>query len=73
MFSFQVDVLSGENGETFHTDTEILWVEFQDRVVGILGNLQKIQLSGKIAGEGKWGVLNSVEGLGGTSAKRHFS
>ena len=29
----------------------------------MLGEPQKVQLFGKIAGEGKWGVLNGVEGL----------
>jgi Tfp pilus assembly protein PilZ len=40
------------------------WVEFRDRIITILGDPHKVQLSGKVAGEGKWGALNSVEGLG---------
>ncbi len=40
------------------------WVEFQDRIIRILGDPQKIQLAGRITGEGGWGLLNSVEGLG---------
>ena len=45
-------------------NTEMPWVEFRDRIVRILGDPPKIQLSGKVAGEGKWGALNSAEGLG---------
>jgi hypothetical protein len=63
VFAFQVDVLDGEKRETFCADTDMPWVEFRDHIVRMLGDPQKVQLSGKIAGEEKWGVLNSVEGL----------
>ena len=56
-------MLDGEKKETFQADTEITWVEFRDRVAGILGNPQEVRLSGKIASDGKWAVLNGVEGL----------
>lgn len=65
MFAFQIDVIDGEKSETFHTDTEMPWVEFRNRIVRILGDPHKVQLSGKIVGEGKWGVLNGVEGFSG--------
>ena len=32
-------------------------------VAGILGNPQEVHLSGKITSNGKWAVLNGVEGL----------
>lgn len=53
MFAFQVDVLDGKKRETFYADTDMPWVEFQDRIVRMLGDPEKVQLSGKIAGEGK--------------------
>jgi hypothetical protein len=65
VFAFQIDVLDGEQSETFYADTEMPWAEFRDRVVRILGDPHKVQLSGKIIGEGKWGILNGVEGLSG--------
>jgi hypothetical protein len=63
VFVFQVEVLDGEQKETFEADTEITWETFRDRVVGLLGNPQRVQLSGRIAGEGRWGALNREEGL----------
>ena len=64
MFAFQIDVLDGEQSETFHADTDIMWAEFRNRIVRILGDPHKVQLSGKIVGEGKWGILDGAEGLG---------
>ena len=49
----------------FYMDTEMLWVEFQNCIIRILGDLHKVQLSGKIVGEGKWGALNGIKGFGG--------
>ena len=63
VFVFMVDILANEKGETFHADTEMPWPEFWDHVVRLLGDPEKVQLSGRIAGKGKWGVLNSVDGL----------
>ena len=63
VFAFQVDVLDGEQRETFQTDTEVSWGEFRGRIVRSLGDPEKVQLSGKIVGDGRWGVLNGDEGL----------
>ena len=65
MFAFQINIIDGEKCKMFHTDTEMLWVKFWNCIVRILGDPHKVQLSGKIVGEGKWGVLNGVEGFGG--------
>lgn len=64
VFAFQIDVLDGEQSETFYADTDMPWVEFRDHIVRILGYPDKVQLSGKIVGEGKWAILSGVEGLG---------
>jgi hypothetical protein len=50
-----VDILANEKGENFYADTDMPWVEFRDRVVRLLGDPEKVQLSGRITGEGKWG------------------
>lgn len=63
MFAFEVNILDGEKSETFYADTEMPWAEFRDRVVRILGDPQNVQLSAKIVGEGKMGVLNGAEGM----------
>ena len=63
MFAFEVNILDGEKSETFYADTEMPWAEFRDRVVRILGDPQNVQLSAKIVGEGKMGVLNGAEGV----------
>lgn len=65
MFTIQADVLDGERRETFYTETDMSWVEFCDHIIRILGDLQKVELSGKITGEGKWVILNGAEGLEG--------
>ena len=64
VFAFQIDVLDGEQSETFYADTDMPWVEFRDHVIRILSYPDKVQLSGKIVGEGKWAILSGVEGLG---------
>jgi hypothetical protein len=65
VFVIQADILDGEKRESFYAETDISWVEFRDRVVRILGDPQKVELSGKITSEGKWAVLNGAEGLEG--------
>jgi hypothetical protein len=63
VFGIQADVVDGEKRETFYAETDMPWVEFRDRVIRILGDPQKVKLSGKITGEGKWAILNGAEGL----------
>ena len=65
MFAFQIDVFNDEQRETFYADTKMPWVKFRDRIIRILGDPQKVQLAGRVADEGGWGLLNSAEGLGG--------
>jgi hypothetical protein len=64
VFAFEVDIFDGEKKETFYADTEMPWVEFRHRIIRILGDPQDVQLSAKIVGEGKMGVINGAEGLG---------